>query len=163
MNSTDHPLNRLRSLASAFSVDLAESATRVMATASAQFNRTGSMDMETEPSLSEIADAVERQAKAELNLHAIESVVYRHREEVAGWLRDPCYDLAGTTDNPADMRHLRAFAYIAEEAGSPNLANALYVLGLEKRVATLENRAALDHKLTDDDEVGTRLDHRPGV
>lgn len=162
MTTIEHPLPRLRTLAHAFSVEFSDSATRLMATAEAQYQRTGGIDMETEIGLAEIADAIERQAKTDLNVHAIESAVYRHREEVADWLRDPCYDLEGAAKIDADVPLLRAFAHVALEAGSPNVANAMYVLRLEKRVATLESRAAMTDAMDHDEAEASRAFPRLG-
>lgn len=142
MQHTDQPVARIRAIVQAFSLTLDEGDSRVLATATAQLHRDGGVDMETDIALSGIADTVERNAKADLNLQAIEAAVYRHREEVREWLADPCYDLESQARADADIPHLRAFAHVALEAGSPNVANALYVLRLEKRVADLEKHRA---------------------
>jgi len=151
MTHYSDPVNRIRNIVHAFSLAVGEQASRLLATAAAQQRRGGGIDMETDIALTDIGNSLERDAKADLNLHAIESAVYRHREEVSEWLRDPCYDLEGQAKSESDIPHLRAFAHIAMEAGSPNVANAIYVLRLEKRVATLEHRAAMADAMTQDD------------
>ncbi|MGN5477636.1 hypothetical protein ACTMU2_14105 [Cupriavidus basilensis] len=133
-------LARVRSVADAYGVELAPGEMAPVADAHAQATRFGAVGMETQLSVHALIEAVERRGKAEMNLHAIESAVYRHRQAVEDWFGDPCYDLHESTDSASDRQLLKTFAWVATEAGAPNLRNAIFVLQLERKVAVLETK-----------------------
>ncbi|TDF52145.1 hypothetical protein [Cupriavidus sp. L7L] len=152
MAHIEQNLARVRGVADAFGVQLAPSEMAVIAEAHAQATRFGAVGMETQLSVHALAEAVERRGKAEMNVHAIEDAVYRHKQAVEDWLADPCYDLHETTDSGAERQLLKTFAWVATEAGAPNLRNALFVLQLERKVAVLETKVeGMGDKPTDTD------------
>ncbi|QBY56030.1 hypothetical protein [Cupriavidus oxalaticus] len=158
MAHNEPSLARVRGVADAFGVELAPSEMALVADAHAQATRFGAVGMDTQLSVHALIEAVERRGKAEMNVHAIEGAVYRQRQAVEDWLADPCYDLHETTDSAADRQLLKTFAWVATEAGAPNLRNAMFVLQLERKVAVLETKVeGMADKPTDTHSSGNAL------